>query len=335
MQKIFIYVVLVFLFARCAGEDKIPETSFYYWRTAFKLNAFEKEYTKGAKRIYLRYFDVELDKTSGKIAPVSEVKFTEALGSYSFVPVIYIKNEVFTSGKKEETDSLAKNISLLLNGINIYMKIEPEEIQFDCDWTESTKERFFNFLKDFKALSKKPLSATIRLHQVKYKKEMGIPPVDKGILMYYNMGEIRSGAGNSIYDKFTADNYTSHLKDYELPLDVALPIFSWGIQSRDGKVKTLLNKMNENHFKNDSNFVCTDNSVFTVKNSCFKGGFYFIKDDVIRIESVEPLQLLEMASDLGKNLATSPQRIVFYDLDSLNLTRYDKSLFSQIVDKLR
>ncbi len=34
-----------------------------------------------------------------------------------------------------------------------------------------------------------PLSSTIRLHQIKYRERTGVPPVERGMLMFYNMGQ--------------------------------------------------------------------------------------------------------------------------------------------------
>ncbi|MGG2305049.1 hypothetical protein ACE4Z6_26875, partial [Salmonella enterica] len=93
--------------------------------------------------------------------------------------------------------------------------------QIDCDWTLGTKEKYFSLLKRIKERMALPLSCTIRLHQVKYQAKTGVPPVDRGMLMYYNMGHVEGATEtNSIYDPANADKYVSYVKDYPLPLDV-------------------------------------------------------------------------------------------------------------------
>ena len=65
-----------------------------------------------------------------------------------------------------------------------------KEIQIDCDWTASTQEAYFEFLHYLKEKAKDKqiqLSATIRLHQL----SMTPPPVDRGILMMYNTGDVK------------------------------------------------------------------------------------------------------------------------------------------------
>ena len=91
-------------------------------------------------------------------------------------------------------------------------------------------------LEAFKKEYRYQLSATIRLHQVKYREETGVPPVDYGVLMYYNMGHISAMGANSIYDRSTALRYLGKLREYPLPLDIALPMFAWGVHSADGQV---------------------------------------------------------------------------------------------------
>jgi len=54
-----------------------------------------------------------------------------------------------------------------------------------------------------------------------------VPPVDKGLLMFYNMGKISPdlNARNSIYNRADAEAYLESLPNYRLSLDVALPVF--------------------------------------------------------------------------------------------------------------
>src|SRR5690606_30433603 len=79
------------------------------------------------------------------------------------------------------------------------------------------------------------LSVTLRLHQVRDIKKSGIPPVDKALLMCYNMGNLRQyGDHNSIFDMRQMEIYLKdHLKDYPLKMDIALPLFSWKVVFRN------------------------------------------------------------------------------------------------------
>ena len=87
-----------------------------------------------------------------------------------------------------------------------------KELQIDCDWTESTRDKYFHLLSTLRnelERNKQIISATIRLHQVKYAAITGIPPVHRGMLMYYNMGKINATDNNSVYDKKIAEKYIS------------------------------------------------------------------------------------------------------------------------------
>ncbi len=141
------------------------------------------------------------------------------------VPVIYIKNEVML-GEMDLNDLASKTIKLI-DQINHTHQLQCDEIQLDCDWTLTSKENYFRFVQLIKKISSKTLSATIRLHQVKYFQKTGVPEIDRGVLMYYNMGKISSDSSNSIYDDHIAERYTGSLQRYPLALDVALPVFSW------------------------------------------------------------------------------------------------------------
>ncbi len=335
MIKILCGILVCMVFMACKHTTKPPSAiSFYHWKSVFDLSNQEKEclQVNESKTLYLKYFDVV--KEEGQVKPVSVIQFKQA-PSLSIIPVVFIKNNVFVDSDKRATDTLATHISQLLQQINLKHHISVNQIQFDCDWTEATQELYFYFLKQFaKANTKTTLSATIRLHQVKYKFKTGIPPVNNGVLMCYNMGKIASDTLNSIYDRELANKYLSHLKNYPLPLKIALPIFTWGIQSRHGKVINVLNKMSAHHFLNDSNFTKQTNAIFKVKNYCFKRGYYFSKDDIVKIESVSNEQLLNITEDIHTHFENKLNEVIFYDLDTINLNQYDKSIFKEIVSAM-
>jgi hypothetical protein len=216
-------------------------------------------------------------------------------------------------------------------------------LQLDCDWTSNTAPKYFYFLRllrkkldahedggTFASLTM--LASTIRLHQVKYADKQGVPPVDKGVLMFYNMGEINTSDVNSIYDAKTSQKYLSSLNSYRLPLDIAIPIFSWGIQIRDGAVLGLLNKMDLRDFENKNEFSQLRKNRFKAVNSFFKNGFYFKQGDEVKVEQMDAQTLGAMADDLKANYPNHFQQVIFYDLDSINLSRYEKDIFQKTIN---
>jgi hypothetical protein len=252
------------MLAACKETDR--KISFYYWRTAFQLRDVETDALmyNNVHRLYVRYFDA--DVVDGTVQPVSPIKSPANIGGIEIVPVVYIKNRVFEKLDSTGIPAIAGNVHRLVSMINRSLTVTPAEMQFDCDWTESTKDRYFQFITKYKDISKQAISATIRLHQVKYAARTGVPPVDHGVLMYYNMGTINAGPKNSIYEKSTAAAYNAFIESYPLTLDVALPVFSWGLKIREGKVVELLNKIYFTHFENDSNFSVTG-TVLTTRAS--------------------------------------------------------------------
>ncbi len=322
-------MICIAFFSCKKNSEPNTQISFYYWRSNFNLSAQETECLKynESKSIYLKYFDVA--KEDGIVKPVSIIQFSKK-PELKIVPVVFIKNDVFAKSNKQQVDTLVNNIEKLITQINLKNNISITQIQFDCDWTENTQQLYFYFLEQFgKQIHSKKISATIRLHQIKYKFKTGIPPVNTGVLMFYNMGKISGDTLNSIYSKEITEKYISYLENYPLPLTIALPIFGWGIQSREGHVINLLNKMTYQDFISDTNFIKQTTTIFKVKNYCFKGGYYFIKNDVVKLETVSENQLIEMAETINDNIKQKPAEIIFYDLDTINLNRYDKNIFKK------
>jgi hypothetical protein len=334
MSRIIYLFPIALFFAACKPVAK-QDVSFYYWKSVFSLNPTELSCLKdnASKTLYLKYFDIV--KEEGRVKPIAMISFKNQLPRQKIVPVIFIKNEVFRDTDSAGLGRLAKNTLSLIDQINFSNSISIHELQWDCDWTEQTKDAYFLFLKKIKTLFRDSISATIRLHQVKYKTITGIPPVDKGVLMYYNMNDITAGSKNSIYDKGTANKYLNALRSYPLALDIALPVFVWGIHSRNGKVVGLLNKTSETDLENDPSFVKDGDRTFATKKACFKNRYYFQEGDKIKIEYVKPEELLQIADDIKSNLSSWPSEIIFYDLDSLNLNHYDKTIFQKVLDRFK
>lgn len=316
-------LALIAFFSACTSGNS-PSVSFYYWKTEFQLDDKEKATLSenGVSKLYIRYFDVALK--NGSAVPRSAITFKTPPGTKEIVPVIYIRNDVMLSRNFSASD-LAKKVIDLINQINARYALTITEIQFDCDWTLKSKGNYFKFIEEAKKLTPMPLSATIRLHQVKHYKNTGVPPVKQGVLMYYNMGRIAADSLNSIYDRRIAKRYVNYLSDYPLPLTVALPIFSWGIHIRNNKVIGLLNKVDDGIFKNDPNFRENSNNFFDVTDNVIKLEHAFQKGDRVKIESVDREDLIEMADELTKHITT--EEVIFYDLDSFNLKRYDGEQF--------
>lgn len=334
-DNVGILLLLMMLFTSCK-RNPAPDVSFYYWKSRVAIGQCEQEALaiNKVKRLYVRYFDVDINPDAGFATPIAAIK-GESLPKCTIIPVIFIKNRVFDGINEPDADSLCLRIVRLATQINARFGIAPTETQFDCDWTVKTRDAYFRFLRMYKATTGQRLSATIRLHQVKYPEKTGIPPVDKGVLMYYNMGRISAEGGNSIYDRAIAQKYNASLCCYSLPLDIALPIFTWGIQIRQNMVVHLLNKMNEGHFEGDNHFKkIGENRYLTVK-PCFKGGYYFKRNDEVKIEKVSSNDLREMVKDISRSMKGQPQNLIFYDLDSINIKQHEVKIYQKLANRMR
>lgn len=336
--------IIVIIGAICVWQwrNNTITPAFYYWESTYKLSSSEKStlHNLDAKELYIKYFDIKWDETTRRALPVAKIQFIDAAKpAQNIIPVIYIVNQTFINIKPNGIDELAKNCLKLVESISKNNNLIYNEIQLDCDWSDASRDAYFVFLKSISQHIKNQhikISATIRLHQVKYWQRTGIPPVDRGMLMFYNMGNIHNTNNiNSIYDFNIAQRYLSTLKNYPLPLDVALPLFSWGIQRRDGHIAALLNNFYMNDFSDTSHFQRIDSLSVSVKQPFFYKGFYFKHNDTINVETITPQLALQAASQLSKYLKADDRKVVFYRLDSLILTHYETDHFKTIIDCFR
>jgi hypothetical protein len=336
---------LFFLFILMLGSSCRQSTvtrSFYYWKTTFNLSPGEEKTLSSLniRKLYIRFFDVNLAESSAEAIPEGKIHFvTHVPPELEVVPVVYIVNRTLLKIPAADCDTLALKILHQVQSIASSNHLSFHELQIDCDWTGQTRTKYFSMLSILRAELKKSniiLSATIRLHQVKYANLTGIPPVNRGMLMYYNMGRIDVSSGrNSIYNHEDALKYVAHVKEYPLPLDVALPMFSWAIQTRQGKIIALLDDLTALNFENNTNFIKSGYGQYVVGSSFFLRGFYFMKNDVVKIEQVTPELCADAAKEVSSGMKNNPGSVAIFHLDSLLFLTYEKKKFEKVYRSFR
>lgn len=316
--------LLINIFSACRNSKSDAQAAFYYWKTDFSLTGKQRSLLKevGANRLYVRFFDVVWDTRLKQPVPRAVLKASDVSKDLKIIPVVYLTNQVFEQTKGSELDSLASRVNVEILRLAEKAGVSYPEVQIDCDWTVGTKAAYFSFLSLLRKHTGKKLSATIRLHQIKYPEKTGVPPVDKGILMFYNMGKIAAdpGLANSIYNKGDAARYLQRIRYYHLPLDVALPLFSWTLQIREGKVIQLYAKITHKELSDADRFTKTKyDNVYRARKSFFTGGVYIKENDLLKLEEINKNTLKEAARQLKSELAVLKNRnIIYYELSSEN-----------------
>jgi len=325
-----------------AGACRMPETkvqpAFYHWQTALELSRPEQAYLKAsnAGRLYIKFFDVDWDKERNM--PVPQATLEVRPGGWegkAIVPCVFITNEVFEQLPQAEIAGLAQRVAERIERLSAgFPAGSIPEIQFDCDWTESTRAAYFQFLEAqgrFFA-SKRLLSATIRLHQVRYYRRTGVPPVDRGMLMFYNVGDLRDwNEPNSILRIENALPYLDKFERYPLPMDLALPLFAWGVIFRDGRMIRLMNNLRETDLGDSSRFTKLETGRFEVVKSTYLNGYYLYRGDRIRTETVDADLLRETVRILAPYFRHRAFTTAFYHLDSTTIKYLPYEQLEEIV----
>ncbi|MNU12265.1 hypothetical protein D3C71_02870 [compost metagenome] len=311
LQLLFVCLLVI----SCSEKQKHPY-SFYYWKTNLKLNETEKKSLSESTNqfLYTRFFDV--DKVGEKFQPVAVITKDNSFETdKQIVPTVFITNQTFLHIKKEEIHFLAESIHQLIQkkAQDYQLKIN-NEIQIDCDWTVGTKDDYFEFLKQLKKISQKEITCTLRLHQVKDKNLTGIPPVEKVYLMCYSTSSpLENSDKNSILDLNIMKSYLSKLEDYPVKkIEVALPIYSWGIVTNHLGKHKLINALSAKDLDNPDFKKISDTEIEILKDGFYFGNF-LNKGFKIKVEEISPEQLNSAIEFLDKKI--SSYNIIYYQLD--------------------
>ncbi len=320
-------LVLSFLLLSCSNPEH-PPVSFYYWKQQFKLSKAQnaKLQTCGTKRLYVKFFDVVLDEHREPI-PISKIEFKQGC-TMEVVPCVFVQNEVFNATKN--TSKLAENIAKLVLSISKKQHLKVNELQLDCDWTSKTKDSYFAFLEVLQSqLGKIDLACTIRLHQIKYQESTGIPPVKKGLLMCYNMDDIdQITTPNSIVSSQVFGQYVNAQTSYPLALDLALPIFQWGLIFRLGKLSVIANDLTKAAL--DASLVHPiGKNTFQLQKDTVINETHFCKGDIVRLETSSVKELYRLAEQLSETKLKFGQ-VIYYHLSQAHLNSYHAHHLSAI-----
>ena len=332
MRCLIIFIATSLLLSTCSDQKKsgkIIEPAFYHWKSVFNPTASDLATlkTNGSNTIYLRFFDVAWDETYLKPSPIAQVRIADSYfiksNQLQIIPTVFITNECIKNIQTEQCNSLAENILKLINEIAFVNSIGAiKEIQIDCDWTASTKEKYFSLLTKLQQIDTQHLySATIRLFQVKYAKEAGIPPVKKGLLMCYNMINLKKlETKNSIIDPEEIKKYTGKLDQYPLALDVALPVFGWYVLFRKNTYAGLIQNLNDDSLNQYAMKLAQNR--FAINKDVVLNNTAFKKGDLLRYEGSSYTDIMAAASVLNQKINTDSFRVVLFHLDSLILSKY-------------
>jgi len=310
-----------------------PCNSIYYWKTTFRLSENERNFLSDhhIKRLYLRFFDVSVDLSDRKqvsAMPEATLIFNDTIpANLEIIPTVFIDNQLF-----KDNDAMIWTEKKIVSRIMTMCKTNDvsniREIQFDCDWTQTTEKAYFDFLERAKMLLKShkiSISATIRLHQLRTKE----PPVDRGVLMCYNTGGIRNPETvNSILSASDVAPYSKNIFYYPLPLDVAYPSFSWAVWFKRGKFQALLRELNPDN----KNIKCKKYTYFyTVENGFYQEGKYLSEGDEIRFENSDFKEIIDAKKLIEKEMKN--YSVILYHLDYNNLSKYSKDEINQIYSR--
>lgn len=295
-KRLIFFIFLSQLLLACSHNKHNNSTlrSMYYWQTTFNTNdsvtqKFLREHR--VSRLYVRFFDVVMRQDEPM--PNATISFKHPVdGHFDIVPVVFITNDVMQHPRQGLASRVLKRIVQMCQTHDIG---PIKEVQIDCDWTLSTRRTYYNFLQELHDLTARHgirLSTTIRFHQLSHP----APPVDCGVLMIYNTGEISDyNEHHPILDMRSVDKYLPYLSQYPLRLSAAYPIFSWKVLFRAHQFIGIVHSKDE---------------------------YPIVAGDEIVTRSVQTEQLFEAHQTIERLRPDANNEVILYDLQPQNIIKY-------------
>jgi hypothetical protein len=147
------------------------------------------------------------------------------------------------------------------------------------------------------------------------------------------MGNLKSyGISNTILDLDLIKDYLSTMETYPLKLDVAFPLFHWGVQFRNQKFTAILNDISAPDLQNSSTFTEVKLNVFKAKKTDQLKGFLIEENDEIRIEDIAIQDLKKAVSFVGRHNNNDSIHLLFFHLNETILKKYPTYELQKIIN---
>lgn len=271
--------------------------------------------------VVLKCSKIQLDTLANRIFVrvngISDTYFNQIATTYANT----IANADYEKQKADNKTRLDVEPIIAKRKLDLQKNIK--DILIDCDWSEKSRDNYFYLLKKIKnKFTNYKIEATIRLWQYKYFDKSGIPPVDSGLLMCYNMTNPESRTTeNSIGTNNELEKYIVHDK-YKLKLNIALPLYSWSLVFRGDKFKGILS--NDIDFtKDETVFKKSGENKFVLQDDIRIGTIYLRNGDEIRIEKIDNSEIDKMISTLSEKIKIdNTTRVTFFSFDKKYINDY-------------
>lgn len=309
-------------------DVSVTGNGIYFWKSVFELNGYETDFLRrhDITQLYVKMFDVAPDRDWNTgltdVFPIATTRFKSSKpDSVNIIPTVYITLDALKRSAGQEESLAGKIVERVLAMVSFNDLGHINTVQFDCDWTESTRDSYFKLCWEARNILEQQditLSGTVRLHQLKE----SYYPFEKQVLMLYNLGGLTDyDTRNSILDCTELEKYVNKRMDME-DMDFAYPTFGWGVLFRDKKFAALLHTTD---FSDSDRFQVLDVNSYRVIKPMEIEGHSLLPGDVIRLETSDIHEVLKARERVELMLGDHEHHNIIYHLDSLNLSQYSEN----------
>jgi hypothetical protein len=338
----YILLLLLAIFITSCSKTKVTR-GFYAWQSGSSVvdTINQKIFQSfNAERLYLKMFEVTYDELEGAIpiAKTNMILRNQFMSDAELVPCVFIENKVLGKLSRIQLNELADNIVFLIDKYIDERVFEPtaknrdyKEIQLDCDWSKGNQESYFHLIELVKEKSQKTVSCTMRLYPYKYREQMGTPPVDRIMLLCYNLlNPSKNTDKNSILEIEELKKYIDFDTPYPVPVDVAFPTYSSGYRFDQQRFEGVFHAVPEDLERITSP---TEKYLhYVVTKDTTLGNLFFKKGENLKIERVSEAVLIEAAKLLANHIDQSEINVVLYHLDHEELKQYNHEVLDSVFD---
>ena len=336
MKSLPLLLLLAVLLSAC-GPRRTVVRSFFHWQSTEGFFNKESEYldTLQIERVYARMFEVDWDSRRQRAFPLRTIKDLTRHEGREIVPHIAISDRCMQQIPARKIPELANQIHERL--MRLMGDLRFSEVLIDCPWTEASQENYAAFLDTFMtAFGDQAPSLSVSLHpyHVQQSAILGVPAADRAMLLLFEYpAPAEEGDKVSILPEERLRNQLQGLPMYPLPVDLALPVFNWGVVVRNQATGHMFRHLHNEDLRDREKIEVLGPKFLRVKKDCYLDGVFLFQNDLIRLEEVPLDEMMNSVRLIEPLIKGDSLHVGLYHLDVSSLQRYSIGDLEDVFDR--
>lgn len=312
VNRLFIWGLTLSLITGCEGVPITLVGGQWFGSHEFLFKDV-REVNDSSVHQYLVLFEIDLNPGTQDWRLAYSIPRSAQINLKRGTPVIKVHRRAIDSLTQTGIDHLSDQCLQQMDRMVNWEEVS--EVVIQATWLPASQTPYFQFVSALRAkLAEKKikLGAVIPLTYLQFRNEIGIPPVDFGIVNLYSPIQLQSlNEQGKLLGRNQLDPYLMNFSDYPLSLRVMVPGPIWAIIVRDKKPLHVLPTVSREELNETEGMELLEELIVRINRPIYFHGIYLQEGDIMRLEQIVPKDYEDLMNRLISYLPGGRTELIF------------------------